>query len=59
MTRINVTNTQPIAGKVEFTQQPATGIPVVGNTPQLNSDYGRPTAFQGPFYARATLRYEF
>ncbi len=56
---LNVTNTQPIAGKVEFTQQPATGIPVVGNTPQLNSDYGRPTAFQGPFYARATLRYEF
>ncbi len=56
---LNVTNSQPIAGKVEYTQQPANGVPVVGNTPQLNSDYGRPTAFQGPFYARATLRYEF
>ena len=56
---INVTNSQPILGKVQFTQQPANGYPVVGNTPNLNVDYGRPTAFQGPLYARATLRYEF
>jgi len=56
---INVTNSQPIGGKVEYTQQPASGIPVVGNTPNLNRDYGRPTSFQGPFYARATLRFEF
>jgi hypothetical protein len=56
---INVTNSQPIAGKVQYTQQTATGYPVVGNTPNLNTDYGRPTAFQGPFYARATLRFEF
>jgi len=25
----------------------------------LNLDYGRPTNFQGPFYARATIRFEF
>lgn len=56
---INVTNSQPITGKVEYTQQPANAIPVIGATPQLNKDYGRPTAFQGPFYARATIRLEF
>ncbi|HEY1159682.1 MAG TPA: carboxypeptidase regulatory-like domain-containing protein [Terracidiphilus sp.] len=56
---INVTNSQPITGKVEYTQQPANGTPVVGNTPNLNTDYGRPTSFQGPFYARATIRFEF
>jgi hypothetical protein len=56
---INVTNSQPIAGKVQYTQQPAAVTPVVGNTPNLNKDYSRPTGFQGPFYARATLRFEF
>ena len=56
---INVSNSQPIAGKVEYTQQPANGVPVVGAAPQINVDYGRPTAFQGPFYARATVRLEF
>lgn len=56
---INVTNSQPITGKVEYTQQAAAGYPVVGSTPTLNLDYGRPTAFQGPFYARATIRIEF
>ncbi len=56
---INVTNSQPITGKVQYTQQGATGYPVIGNTPNLNRDYGRPTSFQGPFYARATLRWEF
>ena len=56
---INVSNSQPITGKVEYTQQPANGTPVVGNTPNLNKDYGRPTNFQGPFYARATIRFEF
>jgi hypothetical protein len=55
----NVTNSQYITGKVQFTQQTATGYPVVGNTPNLNKDYGRPTSFQGPFYARATVRFEF
>ncbi|MGB8029011.1 MAG: carboxypeptidase regulatory-like domain-containing protein [Terracidiphilus sp.] len=56
---INVTNSQPIQGKVEYTQQPANVVPVVGASPQINVDYGRPTAFQGPFYARATIRIEF
>jgi hypothetical protein len=56
---INVTNSQPIIGKVQYTQQPASTYPVVGTTPNLNTDYARPTAFQGPFYARATLRFEF
>jgi hypothetical protein len=56
---INVSNSQPIGGRVEYTQQPANGYPVVGNTPNLNTDYGRPTYFQGPFYARATIRFEF
>ena len=56
---INVTNSQPILGKVQYTQQAAAGYPVVGSTPTLNKDYGRPTAFQGPFYARATIRFEF
>ena len=55
----NVTNSQFIAAKVQYLQQPAAGYPVIGNTPNLNVDYGRPTAFQGPFYARATIRYEF
>ncbi len=55
----NVTNSQYITGKVQYTQQPASGYPVVGATPQLNVDYGRPTSFQGPFYARATIRFEF
>ncbi|MFP5277282.1 MAG: carboxypeptidase regulatory-like domain-containing protein [Acidobacteriota bacterium] len=56
---MNVTNSQPISSKVQYTQQPATGYPVIGNTPNLNRDYGRPTAFQGPFYARGTIRLEF
>jgi hypothetical protein len=56
---INVSNSQPIGGKVQYTQQPAAVTPVVGNTPKLNTDYGRPTNFQGPFYARATIRFEF
>ena len=55
----NVTNSQFITGKVQFTQQPAAGYPVEGTSPTLNKDYGRPTSFQGPFYARATIRFEF
>ena len=55
----NVTNSQFITGKVQYTQQPASAYPVVGATPTLNQDYGRPTSFQGPFYARATMRFEF
>ena len=55
----NLTNSQPILAKVQTTQQTAASLPVVGSTPVLNSDYGRPTAFQGPAYARATIRFEF
>jgi Carboxypeptidase regulatory-like domain len=55
----NVTNSQFITGKVQYTQQPALSYPVVGSTPALNTDYGRPTSYQGPFYARATIRFEF
>jgi hypothetical protein len=55
----NVTNSQYITGKVQYTQQPASGYMVVGSAPPLNKDYGRPTSFQGPFYARATIRFEF
>lgn len=55
----NVTNSQFILSKVQFTQQGAAGYPVVGAAPALDKDYGRPTAFQGPFYARATVRFEF
>ena len=55
----NVTNSQFITAKVQYTQQAASGYPVVGSTPTLNSDYGRPTSFQAPFYARATIRFEF
>jgi len=55
----NVTNSQFMTGKVQYTQQPASGYPVVGAAPPLNADYGRPTSFQGPFYARATIRFEF
>lgn len=56
---LNVTNSQPITGKVQYTQQGGSGYPVIGNTPILNVDYGRPTSFQGPLYARATIRFEF
>jgi len=55
----NITNSQPILSKVQYTQQTAASLPVVGSTPVLNKDYGRPTAFQGPLYARATIRFEF
>jgi hypothetical protein len=55
----NVTNSQYMTGKVQYTQQPAATYPVVGAAPPTNLDYGRPTSFQGPFYARATVRFEF
>jgi hypothetical protein len=55
----NVTNSQPITAKVQYTQQGGSGYPVVGSSPTINTDYGRPTSFQLPFYARATIRFEF
>jgi hypothetical protein len=52
----NVTNSQFITSKVQFLQQPASGV---GVTPTVNQDFGRPSAFQGPFYARGSIRFEF
>ena len=52
----NVTNSQFITSKVQFLQQQnaGPGVPV-----PINLDYGRPSAFQGPFYARGSIRFEF
>jgi Carboxypeptidase regulatory-like domain len=52
----NVTNSQFITSKVQYLQQRAGGV---GVPPPLNLDYGRPSAFQGPFYARGSVRFEF
>jgi hypothetical protein len=52
----NVTNSQFITSKVQFLQQPASAV---GVTPTVNQDFGRPSAFQGPFYARGSVRFEF
>jgi hypothetical protein len=52
----NVTNSQFQTGRVQYTQTSASGV---GVPPPLNKDYGRPTSFQGPFYARASVRFEF
>jgi hypothetical protein len=55
----NVTNSQPILSKVQYTQQTASGYPVVGAAPALNLDYARPTQFQAPFNAQFTIRIEY
>jgi hypothetical protein len=52
----NVTNSQFITSKVQYLQQPAGAVAVA---PQVNLDFGRPSAFQGPFYARGSIRFEF
>jgi hypothetical protein len=52
----NVTNSQFITGKVQFLQQAAPGV---GVAPAVDLDYGRPSSFQGPFYARGSIRLEF
>ena len=52
----NVTNSQFSTGKVQYLQQPAAAV---GVAPAVNLDYGRPSAFQGPFYARGSVRFEF
>jgi hypothetical protein len=56
MDMFNVTNSHFELSRVQFTQVGATGV---GVPPPLNVDYGRPTAFQTPFYARAVIRVEF
>lgn len=56
MDMFNVTNSQFQTGRVQFTQLSS---PYAGATPKVDSDYGRPTSFQGPFYARGSVRLEF
>jgi len=56
MDAFNVTNSKFQTGRVQYTQTPAAGV---GVPPPLNQDYGRPTSFQAPFYARASVRFEF
>jgi outer membrane receptor protein involved in Fe transport len=56
MDMFNVTNSQFETGRDQFTQ---IGNGSVGAPPPLNADYNRPTSFQGPFYARGTVAFEF
>jgi hypothetical protein len=56
MDMFNVTNSQYETGRVQYTQVAASGV---GVPPNLNVDYNRPTSFQGPFYARVVIRFEF
>ena len=56
MDMFNVTNSQFATARVQFTQLASPGI---GATPPLNLDYNRPSSFQGPFYARGSVRFEF
>ncbi|MDR3734207.1 MAG: hypothetical protein P4L10_01580, partial [Acidobacteriaceae bacterium] len=56
MDAFNVTNSQYILSKNQYTQLGAAGV---GVAPNLNTDYGRPTAFQTAFYARGSIRFEF
>ncbi|AFL86525.1 outer membrane receptor protein [Terriglobus roseus DSM 18391] len=55
----NVANSQFQSSSVQTSQLTASGYLVVGSTPPINTDYGRPTAFQAPFYARGSVRFEF
>ncbi len=57
MDTFNVTNSQFETGRVQYLQLANSGG--VGTAPPLNADYGRPTSFQGPFYARGSIRFEF
>ncbi len=56
MDMFNVTNSQFQTARVQYLQL---GSPAVGAVPPLNQDYGRPSAFQGPMYARGSVRFEF
>jgi len=47
----NVTNSQFETSREQYTELPSTFAP--------NVDFGRPTSFQGPFYARGSVRFEF
>jgi hypothetical protein len=56
MDMFNVTNSQFQTGRIQYTQTTASAV---GIPPPLNLDYNRPTAFQTPFYARGSIRFEF
>jgi hypothetical protein len=56
MDMFNMTNSQFQLGRVQYSQTTAN---TVGVAPPLNKDYGRPTGFQTPFYARGSVRFEF
>ena len=56
MDMFNVTNSQFETGRDQYTQVGNSGI---GAAPPINLDYNRPTSFQGPFYARGTVAFEF
>ncbi len=56
MDMFNVTDSRFQISRNQFTQL---GLSGVGATPSANADYGRPTAFQTPFYARGSVRLEF
>ena len=56
MDMFNVTNSQFATARVQFTQLVSPGV---GQVPPLNLDYGRPSSFQGPFYARGSVRFQF
>jgi hypothetical protein len=56
MDMFNVTNSQFQSGRIQYTQTTASAV---GVPPPLNLDYNRPTAFQTPFYARGSVRFEF
>lgn len=58
MDMFNVTNSQFQTGRVQYTQVSATPYGIGAQVPN-NVDYGRPTSFQGPFYARGSVRFEF
>jgi hypothetical protein len=58
MDMFNVTNSQFQTGRNQYTQVSGSnfgiGVPIPANV-----DYNRPTSFQGPFYARGSVRFEF
>ena len=58
MDMFNVTNSQFQTGRVQYTQVDASNYGVAAQVP-ANVDYGRPTSFQTPFYARGSVRFEF
>lgn len=56
MDMFNVTDSKYELSRGQYTQTPASDV---GVAPPLNKDYNRPTAFQAPFNARASVRFEF